>query len=106
MIDKKRALHEEYLTNVENLSEGGGDFINKLKQFYNLTNAYRNTANKEVNALELIIHDSVRNTQPLYKNSDLKKTVNIDYPKFKKTFSDEDQKVRKRFSELLNAPKK
>ena len=106
LIDKKRAIHEEYLTKVENLSEGGGDFVNKLKQFYNLTNAYRNTANKEVNALELIIHDSVRNTQPLYKNSDLKKTVNIDYPKFKKTFSDEDQKLRKRFSEVLNAPKK
>ena len=106
LVDKKRDLHEEYLTKVENLSEGGGDFVNKLKQFYNLTNAYRNTANKEVNALELIIHDSVRNTQPLYKNSDLKKTVNIDYPKFKKTFSDEDQKLRKRFSEILNAPKK
>lgn len=106
LIDKKRTLHEEYLTKVEQLSEGRGDFINGLKQFYNLTNAYRNAANKEVNAIEWTIHESIRRTHPLYKNSDLKQTVNIDYPKFKKTFSDEDQKLRKRFSEILNAPKK
>lgn len=105
LIDKKRTLHEEYLTKIEQLSEGG-DLINGLKQFYNLTNAYRNAANKEVNAIEWTIHESIRRAHPLYKNSDLKQTVNIDYPKFKKTFSDEDQKLRKRFSEILNAPKK
>ena len=106
LIENKRIIHEEYLTKVERLSDGGGDFINKIKQFYNLTNAYRNSANKEINTMEWTIHESIRRTHPLYKNSDLKQTVNIDYPKFKKTFSDEDQKLRKRFSEVLNAPKK
>ena len=106
LVDKKRDLHEEYLTKVENLSEGKGDFINRLKQFYNLTNAYRNAANKEINTIEWTIHESIRRTDPLYKSSDLKQIVNIDYPKFKKDFSDEDQKLRKRFSEIMNAPKK
>nr|AYE67612.1 hypothetical protein [Annulohypoxylon stygium]AYE67640.1 hypothetical protein [Annulohypoxylon stygium] len=105
LIEKKRTLHEEYLTKVEKLSEGG-DLANSLKQFYNLTNAYRNAANKEINTIEWTIHESIRRTHPLYKSSELKQTVNIDYPKFKKNFSDEDQKLRKRFSELLNAPKK
>ena len=106
LVEKKRTLHEEYLTKVEKLSEGGGDLNNRLKQFYNLTNGYRNAANKEVNSIEWTIHESIRRTHPLYKNSELKQTVNIDYPKFKKNFSDEDQKLRKRFSEILNAPKK
>ena len=58
LVDKKRDLHEEYLTKVENLSEGKGDFINRLKQFYNLTNAYRNAANKEINTF---LHSSTSN---------------------------------------------
>nr|YP_008964991.1 hypothetical protein [Annulohypoxylon stygium]AHB33550.1 hypothetical protein [Annulohypoxylon stygium]AYE67587.1 hypothetical protein [Annulohypoxylon stygium] len=105
LIEKKRTLHEEYLTNIEKLSDGG-DLVIGLKQFFNLTNAYRNAANKEINTIEWTIHESIRRTHPLYKNSELKQTVNIDYPKFKKNFSDEDQKLRKRFSEILNAPKK
>ena len=105
LIEKKRTLHEEYLANIEKLSDGG-DLVIGLKQFFNLTNAYRNAANKEINTIEWTIHESIRRTHPLYKNSELKQTVNIDYPKFKKNFSDEDQKLRKRFSEILNAPKK
>ena len=105
LIEKKRTLHEEYLANIEKLSDGE-DLVIGLKQFFNLTNAYRNAANKEINTIEWTIHESIRRTHPLYKSSELKQTVNIDYPKFKKNFSDEDQKLRKRFSEILNAPKK
>jgi putative IMPACT (imprinted ancient) family translation regulator len=101
-IDKKRTLHEDYLTKVENLG-GGGSFKGTLTQFFNLTNAYRNAANKELNQMEAILHKNIRQSALYKNNSDLRQSLNADYAKFNKDFSDQDQLLRKRMSEILNA---
>lgn len=103
--DRKSKLFEDYLSKVEVLSDKEGDMRGKLTQFYNLTNAYRNACNRELNPLESEIQENIRRG-PLANNRDLKKSVNIDYVQAKKAFSDQDQNLRKRMSEILNAPKK
>ena len=105
MLDKKSSLFENYLTKVEKLGDRDGELKGKLTEFFNLTNAFRNAANKELNGMESIIHENIRR-DPLYKNSNLKQSVNLDYPKSKKAFSDQDSLLKKRMSEILNAPKK
>ena len=104
-VDKKDQLFEDYLEKVEKLGDKEGDIKGKLTQFFNLTNGFRNAANKEVNQMESIIHENIRHG-PLARNPDLKKSVNVDYVNAKKAFVEQDQKLRKRMSEILNAPKK
>ena len=93
------------MDNVEKLGDKEGDIKGKFTQFYNLTNAYRNACNKEVNSMESLINENIRGSD-LFRNRDLKQSVNVDYAKAKKAFSDQDQILRKRWSEILNAPKK
>ena len=104
-IEKKDALFEDYLVKVEKLGDKEGDIKGKYTQFFNLTNAFRNAGSKEVNSMESIIHENIRRGV-LAKNPDLKQSVNVDYAQAKKAFSDQDQILRKRMSEILNAPKK
>lgn len=104
-IARKDILLKRYLDNVEKLGDKEGDIKGKFTQFYNLTNAYRNACNKEVNSMESLINENIRGSA-LFRNRDLKQSVNVDYAKAKKAFSDQDQILRKRWSEILNAPKK
>lgn len=104
-VGKQNALLSDYLDKVDKLGDKEGTFKGKLTQFFNLTNAFRNASNRELNQLEFMIGDTIRNSA-FAKNPDLKKCVNVDYAKSKKAFSDEDQKLRKRMSEILNATSK
>ena len=102
-IQKHDDLYNDYLTKVEELGSGGS-FKGKLTQFFNLTNAYRNAANRELNQVESIVQQNIKRT-PLAKYPEVKKAINTDYVNYKKVFSEEDNKLRKRMSEVLNAPK-
>ena len=104
MLDKKSSLFENYLTKVEKLGDRDGELKGKLTEFFNLTNAYRNAANRELNQVESIVQQNIKRT-PLAKYPEVKKAINTDYVNYKKVFSEEDNKLRKRMSEVLNAPK-
>lgn len=102
--DLDNALNE-YLSKVDELSEGGGDIQAKLKEMYNATNAYRNKAYKDLNKAEEYVKSDFR-TGPLNKSKILKEIVNKQYPDTKKSFISADDHLRKKISEVLNAKKK
>ena len=94
-IQQREIFLDRYIDNVEKLGDKEGDIKGKFTQFYNLTNAFRNAGNKEVNSMEPLINENIRGSV-LFKNRDLKQSVNVDYAKAKKAFSDQDQILRKR----------
>ena len=94
-IQQREIFLDRYIDNVEKLGDKEGDIKGKFTQFYNLTNAFRNAGNKEVNSMESPINENIRGSV-LFKNRDLKQSVNVDYAKAKKAFSDQDQILRKR----------
>ena len=95
----------EYLSKVDELSEGDGDIQSKLKEMYNATNAYRNRTYKDLNKAEELVKSDFREG-PLYKSKILKELVNKKYPDAKKSFITADDYLRKKISEVLNAKKK
>lgn len=103
-LEKKNTLFYNYLDKIDKLGDSDGDFKGRLTQFFNLTNGFRNAGNKELNQVENFIHLSFKHSE-LAKNPDLKKSINKDFVQAKKAFSDQDQKLRKRMSEILNASK-
>ena len=102
--DLDNALNE-YLSKVDELSEGDGDIQSKLKEMYNATNAYRNRTYKDLNKAEEIVKSDFREG-PLCKSKILKELVNKKYADAKKSFITEDDNLRKKISEVLNAKKK
>ena len=104
-MDRKDALFNDFLVNVEKLGDKEGDIKGKYTQFFNLTNAYRRGCLKEVNSMESIILENIRGGA-LGKNPDLKRAVHVEYAQAKKAFSVQDEILKKRMSEILNAPKK
>lgn len=99
MEKNRNMLRENYLSKVENLSNNKASF----KEFFTLTNSYRNKLNKELNLAEEIVHRNLRETN-VYKNPELKKLVNSDYVEVKKTFKNQDTILKKKFEEkLLNS---
>lgn len=104
-MEKKDALFNDFLVNVEKLGDKEGDIKGKYTQFFNLTNAYRRGCLKEVNSMESIILENIRGGA-LGKNPDLKRAVHVEYAQAKKAFSVQDEILKKRMSEILNAPKK
>ena len=103
MVDKTNELLYKYYDDVEKLSSKS-DFKACLKEFFNLTNAVRNATAKEINSLESLLHKDLRG-DPIYKNSEFKELLNKEYPAVKKAFVDQDSYLRKKVSEVLNAPK-
>lgn len=103
MGDKTDKLIEDYFYAVENLSSKT-DFKACLKEYFNLTNGLRNAVYKEINAFENDLHSRIRR-DPMYKNAEFKQIVNQDYPALKKNFIEQDSYLRKKISDVLNAPK-
>ena len=104
-IQQREILLDRYIDNVEKLGDKEGDIKGKYTQFFNLTNAYRRGCLKEVNSMESIILENIRGGA-LGKNPDLKRAVHVEYAQAKKAFSVQDEILKKRMSEILNAPKK
>lgn len=92
MEAKRDMIREDYLSKVEKLGNNKASF----KEFFTLTNNYRNKLNKELNSAEEIVHLNLRETT-IYKNSQLKKLINSDYIEAK----NQDTILKKKFEEKL-----
>lgn len=101
--NKINALFEDYFAEVEKLSSKT-DVEIALKEFFNRTNGVRNAAYKELNAFEKNMDAKVK-AELIYANKDFKHIYNVEYPAVKKTYVDKDSYLRKKVSEVLNAPK-
>ena len=101
---RKDKAHEDYLEKLESL--GGSDIRSDLKRFFDFTNTYRNTVKKELAEADTIIKKGINDKKhPLYKKQQFRKILNTDYPKLIKSFHEEDERLKKRFTELFNTPK-
>lgn len=100
----KHNSYEKYLKSIEGVRDDI-DMKTFAKLTFNSLNAFRNEANKEVNKGEEILNTYIRKT-PIYKEDRFKQLITHDYLRTKKIFSDQDSYLRKKVSEVLNAPKK
>jgi hypothetical protein len=100
---KLNDLFDDYFIEVEKLSSKT-DVEVALKEFFNRTNGVRNAAYKELNAFEKNL-DAKLKTEFIYANKEFKHIYNIEYPAVKKRYVDKDSYLRKKVSEVLNAPK-
>ena len=102
---KVRDKQDEYIDKVSALSDKEGRGVERhAKEFFALSNGFRNDVHKLLNKGENIMHDGIRRSS-LYKDPEIKKIFNQYYPEFKKAFIDEDAKLRKKCSEFINAKK-
>ena len=102
-VDKAR---DDYLSKVDNLTGSDPEKLrSELKQFFDFTNTYRNTAKKELAKADAIMKKGIKE-HPLYEKKEIKKMINSDYPKILKAFYDQDEYLKKRIIEILNDPKR
>ena len=102
---KVRERQDEYFDKVSALSDKEGRGVEKhTKEFFDLSNGFRNDVNKLLNKGDNVMHAGLRRSS-LYKDPEIKKIFNQHYPEFKKAFVEEDAKLRKKCSEFINAKK-
>jgi len=96
---KRTLIQNEYWRKVENLSEARS-IDASIKEFFTLTNAYRNSLNKELNIAEEEVHKNLRLTIA-YKDPKVKTVVNSDLVTIKKIFNEQDNYLKKRIEEII-----
>jgi hypothetical protein len=102
--EKISKAREDYLMKAECLGGSDPDKIrNELKQFFDHTNTYRNTVKKDLSKADSILRKGLKE-HPIYKNKEILKMINTDYPKLLKAFHDEDEMLKKRLIEVFNKP--
>lgn len=101
---KRLLIQNEYLRKVEKLSEARS-IDASIKEFFTLTNAYRNSLNKELNIAEEEVHKTLRLTLA-YKDPKVKRVVNSDLVTVKKIFNEQDSYLKKRIEEIIYPKKK
>jgi len=101
---KRTEIQNNYFSKVEKLSEGRSVDAS-IKEFYTLTNAFRNSFNKELNLAEQEVHKNLRLTTA-YKNPKVKQVVNSDLIIVKRIFNEQDSYLKKRVEEILYSKKK
>jgi hypothetical protein len=97
----REKITENYLLKTDKLAERT-NIKSSLKEFFTITNAYRNALNKELNKAEEMVHKNLRETV-VYKNPGVKKLVNIDYPNIKQSFNKEDNYLKNKIQERLHS---
>jgi hypothetical protein len=104
--DNMSKLYNNHLENIEKI-RNIKDERQQAKEYFDTLNAYRNKARKEVIKYEAVSHDGLKKYQPnLYKLKEFKQLVNIDAPKVIKEVVDQDDYLKKKISEIINATKK
>nr|YP_009867821.1 cytochrome oxidase subunit I [Nemania diffusa]QKG05020.1 cytochrome oxidase subunit I [Nemania diffusa] len=99
-MEKKRIeIQSDYFSKIEKLSESRSVDAS-LKEFFTITNAYRNSLNKELNLAEQEVHKNIRLTIA-YKNPKVKQVVNSDLIIVKRIFNEQDSYLKKRVEEIL-----
>lgn len=102
--EKISKAREDYLIKAECLGGSDPDKIRvELKRFFDYTNTYRNTVKKDLARADAIMKKGLKG-HPLYKNKEMQKMINTDYPNLLKAFHDEDEMLKKRLVEVFNKP--
>lgn len=91
METNRETIRESYLSKVEKLGDNKASF----REFFTLTNNYRNKLNKELNSAEELVHKNLRETI-IYKNPQVRKFINSDYIEAKKIFKNQDTILKKK----------
>jgi len=99
-------LQSDNTSNIEKV-RSIKDEKQQVKEFFDLTNAYRNKVRKEIIKYETLVHDGYKNHDPeLYKTKEFKQLINKDVPKIIKKVVDQDSYLKSKISEIINAAKK
>jgi hypothetical protein len=101
---QRTAIQNDYFSKVDKLSEGRS-LDASLKEFFTITNAYRNSLNRELNLAEQEVSKTLRLTTA-YKDPKVKQLVNSDLIMIKKIFNEQDSYLKKRIEEILFPKKK
>jgi len=101
---KRTEIQNDYFSKVERLSESRSVDAS-LKEFFTLTNAFRNSLNKELNLAEKEVHENIRLTVA-YRDPKVKQVVNSDLQVVKRIFNEQDSYLKKRVEEILFTKKK
>jgi hypothetical protein len=95
-----QADYRSKISTVQNLDSN----TKQVKQLYAILNEYRNKVSKELNQAENIGLQDIRNSD-LIKEPEVKKTINVQYIEAKRRYVHEDEYLRKKIGEILNAKK-
>ena len=90
-------LTEQYKKKMENINFNKG-VLTSFKQFAGIHNWYHKGLTKEINVVDNIINDKLRQ-ELIYANADFKKLINIDYPAVKKYFAEQDSYLKPKVSD-------
>ena len=101
---KRTEIQNVYFSKIEKLSESRSVDAS-LKEFFTLTNAFRNSLNKELNLAEQEVQKNLRQTTA-YKNPKVKQVINSDLIIVKRIFNEQDNYLKKRVEEILFPKKK
>jgi len=102
-INKLQADNTSNIEKVRSIK----DEKQQVKEFFDLTNAYRNKVRKEIIKYETLVHNGYKNNDPeLYKTKEFKQLINKDVPQIIKKVVDQDSYLKSKISEIINAAKK
>lgn len=96
-------IQDYYFARVKGLSKIESKAA-QVREFYATMNQYRNSVYKELNKAESIILEDIR-TSSLYKNTELKKVLNVEFTNAKKEFNTQDSYLKSKIGQILNAKK-
>lgn len=103
MQGKLMAIRLEFINKVEILQKTKqGEPL--IREMFTVTNIFRKDSAKYLNIGENYFHAQFR-ASSIFKDLDLKRTINSNWAGAKKSFSDEDSYLRKKISEVINAKK-
>jgi hypothetical protein len=102
-LAKMQEIQKVYLDKVEALGEEETKEVTKekIKEFVDLTNTYRNSLKKELAKTELLIRQVIKD-EPIYKEPHFKKMFNHDYPNAIKSYNTQEDLLKKKLIEELN----
>jgi len=104
--EKIEKLHVEHWVHINRIRNIENQQV-LVKEFFDFTNAYRNKVRVEIIKLETVSHDGFRKYLPdLYKMKEFKQLVNKDVPKARLEVVEQDNYLKKKISEIINAKKK
>lgn len=92
-IESKYYLKVNEIIKLENKAS-------QVKQFYAASNEYRNLVSKGLNQIDNLLIEDIKNGA-LYKHTQFRRTINVDYAKAKKEYNDKDNYIKKRVGEIL-----
>lgn len=95
-------LHERYQANVlDMVAKHSNSPTVQTEQFYSLLNSYKKETFKDINKMDTIILQNIKDNPWLTKNKELKKLLNIEYAEAKRDFINKDSYLKMKVGEIL-----